>query len=111
MRARDFFGAGQSWEGSRYRIPEEPSPAAAAAAVATRKLAPAAPECRIVVARAQVSRERSCMTIAIVRAGLVRAALIAEGEIALVEWGPVLSRHGAEGFESSLDAAELVRCS
>ncbi len=51
------------------------------------------------------------MTIAIVRAGLVRVALIAEGEIALVEWVTLPSRHGAEGFESSLDAAGLVRCS
>jgi hypothetical protein len=49
--------------------------------------------------------------MAIVRAGLVRVALIAEGEIALVEWGTLPSRHGAEGFESSLDAAGLVRCS
>lgn len=64
-----------------------------------------------IVARARVSRERPCMTIAIVRAGLVGMALIAEGESALVEWGTLPSRHGAVGFESSLDAAGLVRCS
>jgi hypothetical protein len=46
------------------------------------------------------------MTIAIVRAGLVRVALIAEGERELLP-----SRSGAEGLESSLDAAVLVRCS
>jgi preprotein translocase subunit Sec61beta len=51
------------------------------------------------------------MTIAIVRAGLVRVPLFAEGEVALGEWGTLPSRHGAEGFESSLDAAGLVRCS
>ncbi len=37
VRARDSFGAEQSWEGSRYRIPEERSPAAVAAAVAKHK--------------------------------------------------------------------------
>jgi hypothetical protein len=37
VRARDSFGAEQSWEGSRYCIPEERSPAAVAAAVANQK--------------------------------------------------------------------------
>ena len=51
------------------------------------------------------------MMIAIVRAGLVRVGLIAEGESALVDGGTLPSRHGAQGFESSLDAAGVVRCS
>jgi hypothetical protein len=51
------------------------------------------------------------MTIAIVRAGLVRVALIAEGESELVEWRPLPSRHGAAGLECFLGAAGLVRCS
>ena len=45
------------------------------------------------------------MMIAIVRAGLVRVGLIAEGESALVDGGTFPSCHGAQGFESSLDAA------
>ena len=44
VRARYSFSAGQSWEGSRYRIREEQSPAAVAAAVAMQSPAVGARE-------------------------------------------------------------------
>ena len=51
------------------------------------------------------------MTIAIVRAGVVRVALIAEGESALVEWRHPSVPPRRRGLRILLGAAGLGRCS